>query len=299
MKKFLAILLTLLLVFSLAACKGGSADPATADDSGASTQPDAGGPASAPGNSYAAAYELYYAITTAMNVAFDGVVDPHNAALQVENETYWSDPDYYSGIFLPFLSIDIAYTATFEEDNWAGISASLQQGLSWFDLTDVVVERTAANSYRLAYRGSYTDTETWESTEGVYFESLCQYDPGTGALRFAMYAEPGGVRALQSLIQFVPLGGDRYALISRSERAVVEYKDGVVTAFDYGNGAALNDPDADNIFPAGSGTGAAWVGAQPDIQRRITLQDGTMTIWIAASDSGYQPTAEHTITITP
>lgn len=65
------------------------------------------------------------------------------------------------------------------------------------------------------------------------------------------------------LYEFVPLGGDKYAIQTLFECGIVEYKDGKIISFIYSlkkrDKALAYVINKDCIYPNGQGTGETWV----------------------------------------
>ena len=94
MKKLLALLLAVLMIFSLAACGQDQGSDDDDDDGGKKQQKDPDkdptdpndpkGPGIDPGtvSSYAECYNLFEAVAEAMDAAVNGIVDTNNARLE-------------------------------------------------------------------------------------------------------------------------------------------------------------------------------------------------------------------------
>jgi hypothetical protein len=75
------------------------------------------------------------------------------------------------------------------------------------------------------------------------------------------------------------LGNDRYAFQTLNERAIVVYKDGVISSLAYSlkprSSEFAYSPEADNIFPDGTGADDAWVLASgKDAFEQLIVYDG-------------------------
>lgn len=131
---------------------------------------------------------------------------------------------------------------------------------------DMEITRTAAHTYEVTgIRAGMPDP----------FLISCAFDPQSGSLRLV---ETNG-EFVSELIEFVPLGEDRYAFQTLSERAVITYKDSEITAFAYSllkSEMAGYDPESDGIFKK-TGLNEEWVMAagENSYSQRVTY-DGTV-----------------------
>ena len=135
-----------------------------------------------------------------------------------------------------------------------------------FGVKDMEITRTAAHTYEVTgIRAGMPDP----------FLISCAFDPQSGSLRLV---ETNG-EFVSELIEFVPLGEDRYAFQTLSERAVITYKDSEITAFAYSllkSEMAGYDPESDGIFKK-TGLNEEWVMAagENSYSQRVTY-DGTV-----------------------
>ena len=106
-----------------------------------------------------------------------------------------------------------------------------------------------------------------------------------------------GEKKLDSFIEFVPLGGGRYALQSEKERGIVELLDGAAVAYDYAAFNAKFNPEADSIFPSGTGADAAWITAGGEMYQHITLTADSLHIWADEIADGLMAAPERDFTI--
>ncbi|MCL2867541.1 MAG: hypothetical protein FWF47_07275 [Clostridia bacterium] len=215
-------------------------------------------------NSYADAYQLHSDLTTAMLDAYESLTEAHDEGLE------YDDPSSLAMIlFLPFLSIDMAFTASLKED--AEASAALA-AFAFFGITDAALTRQAPHDYIITYA----------NPDELPVEMHCEFSPETGALRFTQYTD-GALKQFQEL---VPLDGNRYALQSKHQRALVTYADGRLGGFIYsgiaqslfGEGDTSYDVVRDGIYPDASGLNEAWVTERDDVQLCITLDGFTLTV---------------------
>ncbi len=282
MKKLLALLLVFALLFSLAACAGNKTDGKTPTKEAAAGK-DSGKDVGKSG-SYSEAYELYDTVTSALSDAFDRPVEKHNEALDDDNYT-----DMIAELFLPFLSIDMAFTATCGQDNWAAAMEAL--------LTDATAEEIADNQYRITYKSSYYLPDTYEAVENIPHEMRCAYDSATGGIQFIETAEYEGETKLLGFVEFQPLGDNRYALQDLRERAIVEYdgKEAITFVYSRCEDDAYT-PEKDSILGDGS-IADAWAIQDANCSAIFTLDTATLTLWFAASQTEFSSEDERTIVI--
>lgn len=246
-------------------------------------------------STYSQAYNNYSAVYTAMYDTYNALLDRHNAAIEAEKEDYWDDPNHFTDIVRNFVSISAAYTATFGDSDYeVGIAALFEM----FGMTDGKVEEIDASNYRMTYiAAGYTDPETWESHENVPYEDLCGFDADAGALYFREYVTINGEKKQVSFIEFVPLGGGRYALQSETERGIVEVINGEAVSYEYAGYSIPFDAEADSIFPNASGVDSAWIMAGSEMKHHITLDSENLHIWAEAITEGILPMPERDIVI--
>lgn len=229
MKKLLALLLAVVMIFSLMACgqDQGSDDD---DDSGSKKQQDPdkdpdkdpGGsqkPGIDPGtvSSYAECYNLFETVIGAMETTVNDIVDTNNARLEKNDpDNYYQDPSYLTIIYMPFVSLDMAFTATITDDTPA---SSISMVYEMFGCEDVTFTKNAPGSYTLRY----TTTDYSDESIVYQYEEKLSYEGAS--LRYEQWKD-GEVNAF---VEFISLGGDRYALQNRTNRAVLTYKDGKIT----------------------------------------------------------------------
>lgn len=318
MKKMFTLLLALTLVISLAACGGksgeNSSDKQLMEDLQSAVDGKTGGEtgeqqsgkesknAAAPVllvndsvSAYSQAYNNYSAVYTAMDDTYHGLLDQHNAAIEAEKEDYWDDPNHFTDIVWNFVNVSAAYTATFGDSDYeVGVAALFEM----LGITDGKVEEMDASNYRMTYTATgYTDPETWETHENVPYEDLCGFDADAGALYFREYVTINGDRKLVSFIEFVPLGGGRYALQSEKERGIVEVINGEAVSYEYAGYSIPFDAEADSIFPKASGVDSAWILAGSEMKHHITLDSKNLHIWAEAITEGILPMPERDIVI--
>ena len=301
MRRILAVFLAALMLFVLASCGGNNAFQSGGGDNQAQqggVEGESGAPSVLVNDSastYSKAYNNYVAVYSAMSAAYDELLEPHNAAIEAEKEDYWEDPNHFTDIVWNFVNISVAYTATFGDSDYeVGVAAMFEM----FERTDGKVEEIDASNYRMTYTAAgYTDPETWESYENVPYEDLCGFDADAGALYFREYVTINGDRKLVSFIEFVPLGGGRYAMQSEKERGIVEMLNGRAVSYEYAAYKSPFDAEADSIFPKASGVDAAWITAGSEMYQHITLDGEGLHIWADEIAEGFLPMPERDIVI--
>lgn len=194
---------------------------------------------------YKEAYELMHNITESMNTMLDKALSKNN------NEHPQGDPQNTENVFvLMFGSISMALTSQFCENEQ--MLKGVEMAAEMFGLTNVKVTRNKAHDYTL--------TATQARTEGPY-ELHGVYDPTSGGLR--MVEKTDG--KVTTFFEFIPLGSDQYALQTRTERGIVNYKDGKVLSFVYTmlyyDGNEYNS-ESDSIYPSGSGANIEWAASK-------------------------------------
>lgn len=315
MKKLLAILLALIMVFALTAC--GKKPPASSGDNrlmddlqdsiggkDGEAQEEQGGIESENGGSsvlvndsvsiYSEAYKNYEAVYSAMSAAYDEILETHNAKIEADSDNYWDDPNHFTDYVTNFVNIPIALTATFGDSHYeAGVAALFEM----LEMKDGQVEEIDDSNYRVTYTGIYNDMETWESFADVSYENLCGFDAGTGALYFREYVTVNGDKKLDNFIEFVPLGGGRYALQSEYERGIVELLNGKAVSYEYAAYKIPFDAEADSIFPKASGADTAWITAGSEMYQHITLDSKSLHIWADEITEGILAMPERDIMI--
>ena len=144
-------------------------------------------------SSYADAYQLHSDLTTAMMDAYESLTEAHNEGLE------YDDPSSLAMIlFLPFLSIDMAFTASLKEDTEA--SAALA-AFAFFGITDAALIRQAPHDYIITYA----------NPDEQPVEMRCEFSPETGALRFTQYTD-GALKLFKLLERAV-------CVLSKTQRA--------------------------------------------------------------------------------
>jgi len=230
MKKLLATGLALLLLLSLAAC-GDSAPGGESSGTPSGAAAPSGSSAAAPGSSSAAApansstasdkitdcagvYDFYEALTDAVSNKMDELVDLHNEA---------AGDDFtkmVSLLYMPFNALrylDAVYFAS-------GTSPStVQASIRLLGNEDAIVTEDG-DGYIITYTArDYSTDETYA------YKEIIRYDTDAPALSVVHYRDGD----LSSFTEFQALGGDRYALSTEIDRAIVSYKGGEILAIDH------------------------------------------------------------------
>lgn len=277
-RKILSLILCAALLLSLAAC--GSTDaPQPSTSTGAETVPTADSSAAAEGISYAEAYTQYTAIYGALLSAVQQRLDVHDARLQAAYpDSYYMNSDYLLLVYVPFTT---AYPSLGRELCADGLDASQTALRETFP--DAVLTMTAPGRFSAVY--TYVDKTS--GTE-VQRAGKCEWDCDglTGAIRIRAYIDD----VLTEFTEFVPLGSSRYLLYTATDKAIVEYIEGEITALWHAH--RISEPaqglfagdlrlmslDEQDFFPGegASVSGTEWITEDPDAQYVITLQNGEM-----------------------
>ncbi len=252
MKKLFALLLAAMMLLSLAACGKKPAD-APGNDTGSSEQQQQndGNSGDAPSkdikvNSYSTAYSFYTEMTDKLGTFVSGIIDDNNARLEEENpDGYFSDPAYMILIYTPFLSMDMAFTSGVSAD---ADPSSITMTYKFLGLEDAEYTKISDSEYKITYT-----TEDWETNEPESVEEFMKYKDGSMRYEQRINGE------LDEFYEFVSLGNDRYALQSRTHRALVTYKDGVFSEIIHSWTLYETDWETDEIEPW-----SAWYESDED-----------------------------------
>ncbi len=288
MKKIVAILLTVILVFSLIACDNGDT-PSGSEGVGGSSQNQGGGSKPSGGgttptekiDSYADVYALFEKVTGAMESSVNNIVDANNAKLEQEKpDSYYNDPSYLIMMYMPFMSLDMAFSSMISDD----VSPSTIEMTYAFLGSDADFTVLAPGDYKL----TYNTTDWQDETQINRYEERMLYSGES--IRYAQYKNG----ELDEFTEFISLGNDRYAIQNRTNRAVLTYKDGVITEMVHSWTIWDEDWETDIPTPesirydldADSSWGRKdqdenWVReleAQNRLERIYVLRNGTLTI---------------------
>lgn len=194
---------------------------------------------SATTTNYAEAYALMDSMRGAMQTLLDQAVTRNN------NAHPGDDPQNTDSVIaLVFGSIKMAFTSTLSEDEAA--RDAILPALDMMGMKGAKAVRNAAHDY----------TMTGTDARGGALVLSAVYDPASGALR--MTAAVDGKHS--EFFEFVPLGGDRYALQSDRERAVVTFRDGKLLSFTYtvSDKNTAYSQTGDGIYPSGGPVDESW-----------------------------------------
>ena len=188
---------------------------------------------------YKSAAGLILEIGEAMNAFYDQIATKHG-------QTHKSgDPGSVDNVIVNMLdSMGLAITSGFCEDQ-VMLDAIQTMLTGYLGYTKAEIARNAPNNYILNATGG----------NGISSEYNGIYDPGTGSLK--MTNTEGG--KIVEFVEFVPLGGNKYAYRSERQKAVVEYSAGRILSFAFASNNQAGDYSADVIYPSGNGADESWV----------------------------------------
>ena len=278
-RRILSFIVCAALLVSLAAC--GTADaPQPSEAPGVTAAPNGETVSSASeGITYADAYAQYTAIYGALLSAVQQLLDAHDARLQTEYpDSYYMNSDYLLLVYVPFTTAYPSLGRELRANNLDAAQTALRD-----TFPDAVLTTTAPGRYEAVY--TYVD-----KTSGVEVqrEGKCQWDCDglTGAIRVCAYIDGEMIE----FTEFVPLGGSRYLLYTATDKAIVEYFEGVITAVwhahrisepaqgTFSGDMRLMSLAEQDFFPGegGSFSGTEWITDDADAQYVLTLQNGEM-----------------------
>ena len=162
-------------------------------------------------------------------------LDTHDARLQAAYpDSYYMNSDYLLLVYVPFTTAYPSLGRELRADNLDAAQTSLRE-----TFPDAVLTMTAPGRYEAVY--TYVDKTS--GTE-VQREGKCQWDCDglTGAIRVRAYIDG----ELTEFTEFVPLGGSRYLLYTATDKAIVEYIEGEITALWHAH--RISEP-AQGLFP--------------------------------------------------
>jgi len=269
--KNITVWLLIVIVLSLSGCvstvpvQDNTGEPVTVETPEASTssktEPT---PESVPQTGYAVTADLIFEIAEGMQKI---IVD---LTPDIKRVPYGTSGDPINGNFKVFQNFYMMNTRGLSE-----VQADMDGVLTFWKETmhvaDAQLIHDAPYNYRLT--GTYFRSENT-------FEIICRYDPETGALQ-AICNDNG---ALRDTFEFVPLGGDRYALLNLIdgpnlvhadyEKAIVTYRDGKILDFHYSSLFIASKYRC--IYPDGQKLDETWFAE--DYWKNITMEityDGT------------------------
>ena len=276
---------------------------ATADPAGSPEGTDA--PATqqaADDGSYADSFDFYMSLLTELAETGGTYIRSHNVVIEERNpDDYYSDPDYIDIIYMPFVSLNMAMTASVNDDV---DPESIEWAYEFYGYEDV--------KFTVNAPGSYTVTMHDEEEDGNirYYTEYLTY--ANGSIRYEWQID--GVTV--EFVEFVSMGDDRYALQNMTDRAVVHYTNGEIPDFchselrsetDWDTGKTTSwsrsyDPQRESAWGR-TDLDSAWVNeklADDGIYRMFWLANGVFAIegWDKVGfgeDAVYEPM--ETITI--
>ncbi len=278
-RRILSFIVCAALLVSLAAC--GTADAPQPSEAPGVTAAANGETVSAAseGITYADAYAQYTAIYGALLSAVQQRLDAHDARLQTEfPDSYYMNSDYLLLVYVPFTTAYPSLGRELRANNLDAAQTALRD-----TFPDAVLTTTAPGRYEAVY--TYVD-----KTSGVEVqrEGKCQWDCDglTGAIRVCAYIDG----EMTEFTEFVPLGGSRYLLYTATDKAIVEYIEGEITAIwhahrisepaqgTFSGDMRLMSLAEQDFFPGegGSFSGTEWITDDADAQYVLTLQNGEM-----------------------
>lgn len=292
MKKLLALLLAIAMIFSLMACTQDRSTDDDDDDSDGKTQQkdpnkdpeDPKKPGIDPGtvSNYAQCYSLFEAVIGAIDTTVNGIVDDNNARLEETNpDNYYQDPSYLTIIYMPFVSLDMAFTATITDETSA---STIEMVYSMLGSENVKFTKVGPGNYSI----TYTNTDWQDESIVDTYEDKAVYQDRS--IRFESWKNG----EIQAFVEFVSLGNDRYALQNRTNRAVLTYKDGKITEMTHSwtiwdEDWEAGEPSADSVCYDLSKDGIlgrkdldeSWVRElenDSSLERIYEVKDGGLTI---------------------
>lgn len=162
-------------------------------------------------------------------------------------------------------SADLSFTQLLNEEQ-ANIDTVVQ---TWeqYGCTDVKMKHDKPHDYTMTGKRAGMDDP---------FAMHCVYSPEQDALSIS---DINGIDPVE-LFEFTPLGNDQYAFQTLYERAIVGYKDGVISSLVYSlkprSIELAYNLKTDNVYPNAAGADEAWVRASGDGGfEQVIVFDGT------------------------
>lgn len=279
-RRILSFILCAVLLLSLAACGSESAAQSTAESGEAASASGVSVTEADECITFAEAYVQFTSIYGALHNAVQTRIDAHNAQLaSLYPDSYYMNSNYLLLVYAPFFTAYPSLGRELSADNLDASLTSLRETFPDAELTMTAVGR---------YEATYTYVDKTSGVE-VDREGKCQWDCDglTGAIRVRAYLDG----ELTEFTEFVPLGNDRYLLYTATDKAIVEYIEGEVTAIWHAHRISeapqglfpgdmrLMSLDEQDFFPGegASFSGTEWITDDADAQYVLTLVDGTMT----------------------
>ena len=168
--------------------------------------------------SYAESYNLFSDISNKLGELCAEKIQEHNQKLADKYpDSYLENSDYIATTVFPFYEIDIALTASIDETMTNELLGNVFDA---FGLKNSKFTRNTTNDYSI----------TFDNNSGDAIIFICKYNPANGAFLFLDKIDAkDGNDTVKAMIEFLPLGENKYAIQSLTERAIVTYKGGVIT----------------------------------------------------------------------
>ncbi len=279
-RRILSLILCALMLLSLAACGSDSTAQDTAESGESASVSGASVAEADEGITFAEAYVQFTSIYGALQNAVQTRIDAHNAQLaSLYPDSYYMNSNYLLLVYVPFSMVYPSLGRELSADNLDASLVALRETFPDADLTMTAVGR---------YEATYTYVDKTSGVE-VDREGKCQWDCDglTGAIRVRAYLDG----ELTEFTEFVPIGNDRYLLYTATDKAIVEYIEGEITAIWHAHRISeapqglfpgdmrLMSLDEQDFFPdeGSSFSGTEWITDDADAQYVLTLVDGTMT----------------------
>jgi len=181
--------------------------------------PDNPNPTPTKPQSYSEGYNFWDDIWSAMETAVNDIVDANNARLEEEKpDDYWTDETYLTILYMPFFSLDLAFTASVN-DQMTEYTIKMLFG------EEATFTKLTSGHYKIRFTGEEYD-ESYENVIDTYEVELeLRFDVETSSMSYVERVD--GI--INVFHEYIGLGNDRYALQNKTNRAIVTYKDGVVT----------------------------------------------------------------------
>ena len=272
-RKFTALVLAAVLLLTLAAC-GGAGSSAQEEATPAPEQTGTQAPAGS--YTYADAYSLYYAVCTALTDEVNARVGAHNARLESDYpDSYYMNSNYLMLAYAPFATSYPALGSALADGNAEAVQTVLRA-----TFPDAALTAPADGRWEAEY--TYVDKTSGEAVER---QGRCVWEVGSALGSFRVCAYLDG--ELAEFTEFVPQGNDLYLLYTMTDKALVRYTGGEVTAIwhahrisepaqgAFGGDMRLCSLDDKDFFPDSS-AGVSWITADPDAQYVLTLENGAM-----------------------
>ena len=272
-RKLTALILSAVLLFALAACGGSGAPSAQPEPTAA---PEQNAPTPVPSYTYADVYTRYAAVRDALLAAVNERIGIHNDRLQADYpDGYYMNPNYLMLAYAPFSADSPRLGGMLADGNRDAAQTAIRATSPDAELT-----QPAAGRWEAVY--TYVDKT---SGEAVDRQGRCvwEYDSAAGSFKVCAYTDG----ELTEFTEFVPQGNDLYLLYTMTDKALVRYTGGEVTAIWHAHrisepalGAFAGDVrpcslEEKDFFPSGS-AGVSWITADADAQFVLTLENGAM-----------------------